>query len=159
MNFCNNDVFRLFRSDVSSQEEMIFILDEVNSDKIYYSICYHDGCSNLPQACGTTAEELEEFLSGLTIGEKFERSRLCLQQEVILREGSSVDLSFDQGLIESFDGTYVLVRNNLHTWNKHFEFLDFWKNFYLKAEEVFEEVSEAGYSQGYLEGHSGLKWL
>lgn len=159
MNFCKNDVFRLTRPDVSDGE-MVFILDEVHSDKIYYSVCFHSHRGDLPQACSITPEELEEFLSsGLRAGEKIERTRLCMQQEVVLRENSLVDRSFDGGLVESFDGTDVLVRNGLHTWSKNFEFLDFWNNFYLKAENVVEKNSEAGYSQGYLEGHSGLKWL
>lgn len=159
MNFCKNDVFRLTRPDVS-EGEMIFILDEVHSDKIYYSVCYHSRRSDRPQACSITPGELEEFLSsGLRAGEKVERTRLCMQQEVVLREGSSVDCSFNKGLVEDFDGCDILVRNSLHTWSKSFEFAEFWENFYLKAECLVEASENLGYSQGYLEGHSGLKWL
>jgi hypothetical protein len=158
MKFYKNDVFRLTCPDVS-EGEMIFILDEVHSDKIYYSVCFHSRRSER-QACGITPGELEEFLSsGLRAGEKVERTRLCMQQEVVLREGSLVDCNFDKGLIESFDGSDILVRDGFHTWVKSFEFLEFWENFYLKPEEVVEGSENSSYSQGYLEGHSGLKWL
>ena len=157
-----NDVFRYF--DGNNGNETISVIDKIEADQVHYTIVYSDTSKFTYGRIDVEAFEVY-FRDALQNG-VMEKSRLCLQQTIKLREGSVIDAGFDNGLIENFvrnpscELKDISLRNAYNTWSITLSPKEFFANFYLNPEvkEVVWSEPE-GYTQGYLEGHSGLKWL